>query len=147
MLPFPQKLFLVAEMCIFSEFWRFLAVQKLSTAPIRKFVWFVESCVSSWIFRFSPVWSDLKKVVWINRCNASILFIEKCLNFVTLCWPTPDIYIYKTVVSVCLSATYRPHAFPGAAPGHWRQSGVRAGQSRLTPAPRHVGAQRSVDAR
>ena len=58
-----------------------------------------------------------------------------------------DIYIYKTVVCVCLFATYRPHVFPGAAPRDRRQSDVRAGQSRLTLAPRRVELQRSVDAR
>ena len=54
------------------------------------------------------------------------------------------IYIYKTVVCVCSHFIGRVR---GAALRDRRQSGVQAVQSRLTPAPWPVGAQRSVDAR
>ena len=54
--------------------------------------------------------------------------------------------IYKVALCVCLFASYRPRAFPGAALRDRRRSGVRASQSRLTPAPWRVRAQRSVDA-
>ena len=42
------------------------------------------------------------------------------------------------ISSVCLFVLYRPW-FPGAALRDRRQSGVQAGQSRLTPAPQIAG--------
>ena len=78
--------------------------------------------------------------------NIKILFEVWFFEWILILSDPRKIYINKTVLSACLFATYRPHAFPGATLRDRGWSGVRASQSRLTPAPWRVGAQRSVDA-